>query len=87
VGGKVSPIPLYKEPVWRRVGHKWTEGVPLEELSSPLTLMLLPSPFPMPLTLMWLPEGPRRSEVKSTAARRRAAGIPDQIQTDLPPQS
>jgi hypothetical protein len=36
---------------------------------------------------MWLPEGLRRSEDYSTAACRRAAGIPDLIQTDLLPQS
>jgi hypothetical protein len=33
-----------------------------------------------PLSLVWLQEGLRRSKVNSTAARRRAAGIPDMIQ-------
>jgi hypothetical protein len=59
----------------------------LEELSSPLPLMRLPSPAPTPLPLMWLREGLHRSEFKSTTAHRRAAGIPDRIQTDLLPQS
>jgi hypothetical protein len=36
---------------------------------------------------MWLPEGLRRSKVNSTAAHRRAVGIPDPIQTDLLLQS
>jgi hypothetical protein len=35
------------------------------------------------LSPVWLLEGLRRSEVNSTTARRRAAGIPDLIQTDI----
>jgi hypothetical protein len=51
--------------------------------SSPLPLMRISSP----LSLMWLPKGLRRREVNSTAAHRRAAVIPDLIQTNLLPQS
>jgi hypothetical protein len=75
VGGKLSPIPLYKDPLWMRVGHTWIEGVPFEELSSPPHVPPLSS-----FSLMWLPEGMCRSEVKSTTPRRRAAGILDPIQ-------
>jgi hypothetical protein len=39
------------------------------------------------LSLVWLPEGMRRSKVNSTTAHYRAAGISDPIQTDLLPQS
>jgi hypothetical protein len=45
----------------------------------PLSLLSLP--------LMWLPEGLRRSKDYSIAARHRAAGILDLIQTNLLPQS
>jgi hypothetical protein len=41
----------------------------------------------LPLSLMWILEGLRRSEDDSTATRLSAAGIPDRIQTDLLPQS
>jgi hypothetical protein len=47
------------------------EGVPLDELSSPLPLMRLPSP--LSLSHMWLTNGLCRSKVKSTAAHHRVA--------------
>jgi hypothetical protein len=43
VGGKLSPIPLYKGPPWRKVEHMWIEGAPWK--SSTLPLMRLPSPL------------------------------------------
>jgi hypothetical protein len=60
-------------------------GSSLEELFSPLHLMHHPSP--LSLSIVWLPEGLRGSEGDSSAARRSAMGILDQIQTDLLLQS
>jgi hypothetical protein len=53
-------------------------GSSLEELSTPLLLMRLS--YPLSLSLMWLPEGLRRSKVISTATCHRAAGILNLIQ-------
>jgi hypothetical protein len=81
-GGVSSPPPSY---IRRLLGGE----LDMCGLRKLLGRSLLPSPPHAPplsylsLSLVWLPEGLRRSEGDSTAARRSAARILDEIQTDL----